>query len=378
MIKITHSLSDKTSDKIFNITLSENKVITESGKTAKLKLTEKEFENDREAFFYFEKKEWEMLKKGFLMKQPEASEGEPMLHYFMGSGYTGCLSLVNLGDLFAVYELKGDKNNYKYDALQFIDLNGNLKKSLDLPKVLPWNILFHDNKNFLLIDLDHFIYTYDIENDKFTQLTDNFKQPGSFISMSEHFIAFGAAPKIYVKDLESGQLLFEKEFDPQLYSGHSTQFKGAISKHGKLLATCTHAGSIEIFDIVSGKSETIQGNFEMVEKMDFIENDQILLVHEKYGSWGLRFFDLETKSELTFPDLKIPSYDTMIQHYTISKNGSQLIVVQHKNAYLFDLNEKKILYSFRLFHTIKNAKPLFGQDCVAFRTDYGCFSIYRI
>ena len=121
MIKITHSLSDKTSDKIFNITLSENKVITESGKIAKLKLTEKEFENDREAFFYFEKKEWEMLKKGFLMKQPEASAGEPMLHYFMGSGYTGCLSLVNLGDLFAVYELKGDKNNYKYDALQFID-----------------------------------------------------------------------------------------------------------------------------------------------------------------------------------------------------------------------------------------------------------------
>ena len=57
MIKITHSLSDKTSDKIFNITLSENKVITESGKIAKLKLTEKEFENDREAFFYFEKKE---------------------------------------------------------------------------------------------------------------------------------------------------------------------------------------------------------------------------------------------------------------------------------------------------------------------------------
>jgi hypothetical protein len=87
---------------------------------------------------------------------------------------------------------------------------------------------------------------------------------------------------------------------------------------------------------------------------------------------------LETKSELTFPDLKIPSYDTMVQHYTISKNGSQLIAVQHKNAYLFDLNEKKILYSFRLFHTIKNSKPVFGQDCVAFRTDYGCFSIYRI
>jgi hypothetical protein len=48
MIKITHSLSDNTSDKIFNITLSENKVITGSGKTAKLKLTEKEFENDED------------------------------------------------------------------------------------------------------------------------------------------------------------------------------------------------------------------------------------------------------------------------------------------------------------------------------------------
>ena len=126
------------------------------------------------------------------------------------------------------------------------------------------------------------------------------------------------------------------------------------------MATCTHAGSIEFFDIVSGKSETIQGNFEMVEKMDFIGNDRILLVHEKYGSWGLRFFDLETKSELTFPDLKIPSYDTMIQHYTISKNGSQLIAVQYKNAYLFDLNKKKILFSFRLFHTIQHTKPVFG------------------
>jgi WD40 repeat protein len=373
-----HNLTDSQNGKVFNISLSGNKVITESGKPGKTKETEKEFANEKEAAIFFEKKEWEMLKKGFLMKNPEASEFEPMLHYFMGSGYTGCLSLVNIGDSFAVYELTGDKNSYKFDCLQFIDNQGILLNRIELPKVFPWAMLWHKEKNLLFIDLDHFIYSYNIGNNTFTKLTDTFVQPGSFISMSEKRIAFGADPKIYVLDLDTNKILFEQEVKSELYSGHSTQFKGGISKNGKKLAICTHSGLINIHDIDTGKTEILNGDFQMVEAIEFIDNDKVLLLKEKYGSWGFRFFSIATKEELSFPGLKIPKNETLVNHFAINEDATKLVAIQYKTAYLFDLLTKQFLNSFDLSHIVRTAKPAFGKGCIGFRTDYGCFSVYKI
>ncbi len=375
---MTHHLTDSESGKVFNISLSGNKVITESGKPGKSKETEKEFANEKEAAIFFEKKEWEMLKKGFVFNNPQAVPGEPMLHYFMGSGYTGCLSIVNIGDCFAVYELTGDKNSYKFDCLRFIDTNGKLIKRIELPKVFPWAMLWHKEKNLLFIDLDHFIYSYNIENNTFTKLTETFVQPGSFISITENRIAYGADPNIYVLDLNSNKILFEQKVQSELYSGHSTQFQGGISKNGKKLAGCTHSGVINIHDIDSGNTEILNGNFQMVEAIEFIDNDSVLMLKEKYGSWGLRYFNIETKEEIIFPGLKIPGYDTLVHHFAINSDATKLVAVQHKKAYLFDLTTKQLLHSFNLSHTVKSAKPAFGKGCIGFRTDYGCFSVYKI
>ena len=62
-----HSLRNKELTKIFNIELLNLKVIYLSGNINKPRTFEKEFKSEEDALKFFYKKEWEMLKKGFVL-----------------------------------------------------------------------------------------------------------------------------------------------------------------------------------------------------------------------------------------------------------------------------------------------------------------------
>ena len=136
-----HILYDTATGKICRITLLGNKLITETGKPDKPRVTEKEFTTAEEAQKAFIKKEWETLKKGFVLRNENAKAGEPFLHYFIGGGYTGCLSFCGTPVGIFVYQNKlaykgkGDK-----DYLVLIDNAGNCLKEIELPEILAWDI----------------------------------------------------------------------------------------------------------------------------------------------------------------------------------------------------------------------------------------------
>ena len=67
-----------------------------SQKGGKTKQSKKEFASETEAKKACVKKEWESLKKGFIMQDSEAKAGKACLHVYIGGGYTGALSFASL------------------------------------------------------------------------------------------------------------------------------------------------------------------------------------------------------------------------------------------------------------------------------------------
>ena len=370
----THNLCDPQTDNICTIKLSDKKVIVETGKMGKSKTSEKEYSDHEEASKHFEKKEWEMLKKGYVLRNQDGKAGQPCLHYFVGGGNTGCLSISNLEENAAVYQAQ----NQNSDLIQVIDRNGILKETIELPAILPWDMLFHQTHKFLLLDIDHLIYTYSVARKEFTKLTSSFDQPGSFVSLCNSRMAYGSAPAVVVQDINSDKRIFERNFTPELYSGHSHQFQGAISKNGKLLAICIHSGQLIIIDLDSGKEIIINGSFEMIVQMEFANNDTLLVIKEQYGTWGVRYFDLVTTTEIEFPTLNAFSHSKEVDSFCFNEDQSKLVMVKRTNAYIFDFSNKQLLHTFKIDHCVKNAKPKFIGELLGFRTDYGCFSLYKV
>ena len=107
MKEIKHELIDKNSDKVIRLTLKDKILISKTGKIDKLKTTEKEFLRNEDALKNFYKKEWEALKKGFVLNNENAKIGQPILHKFIGGIYTGALAFASTSKEIFVY--KDDK-----------------------------------------------------------------------------------------------------------------------------------------------------------------------------------------------------------------------------------------------------------------------------
>ena len=79
MKNVTHQLIEKASGSVLILTLKDKSLFSEAGKSGKLKTTEKAFSDLEDARKNFYKKEWEALKKGFILHNYNAKPGEPFL-----------------------------------------------------------------------------------------------------------------------------------------------------------------------------------------------------------------------------------------------------------------------------------------------------------
>ena len=75
--------------------VEDKALVSVSQKGAKTKQSKKEFANEQEAKKACVKKEWESLKKGFILQDSEAKAGKACLHVYIGGGYTGALSFAS-------------------------------------------------------------------------------------------------------------------------------------------------------------------------------------------------------------------------------------------------------------------------------------------
>jgi hypothetical protein len=373
---VTHQLVEKETGKLLNLTLSGKNLISETGKPEKLKATEKEFSDLEDARKNFYKKEWEALKKGFVLNNENAKIGEPVLHKFIGGGNTGCLSFQQTPQGIYVYKSTNNEVDVM-DYLVLIDNLGNILNEITLPYPLSWTIEYRTATNSMILDIDHFIFEYKIENNSFSNLGNRGENWKSFVSVSKDKTAFATNGKIYITDNENNTLL-SINYDTEIIKG-TVPFCGKLSEDGKLLAFHNKVGEIQIIDTAKGEIvKKIVADFEMVEQMEFASNNNLLLIQEQYGTWGMRYFDLSDNKEIKIDGFKMPEYTQEVSAFCFNSDQSKLVLVQRTSAHVFDFNSKKLLHSFEIEHTVKTCKMKFVKDKLGVRTDYGCFSIYNV
>ena len=93
-------------------------LLSESVKNGKTRQTQKEFASADEAQKACVKKEWESLKKGYVLQNANAKAGKASLHVYIGGGY---------------------KENGSVDFLTRLGADGAIKGDIILPKPLAWH-----------------------------------------------------------------------------------------------------------------------------------------------------------------------------------------------------------------------------------------------
>lgn len=376
MKQLQHELIDKNSDKVIKLTLNNKILISETGKNNKLKTTEKEFSSNEDALNNFYKKEWEALKKGYVLNNENAEIGQPVLHKYIGGAYTGALAIENSPKGILVYEDK-IQNSETVGLINIIDNNGDVLKTIELPKSLAWNIEYRAGRNSLILDLDHYIYEFDIEKETFNNIGQEKSYVDSFISVAKDKIAFATLGKLSVMDNQN-KLLYTSEYSVELIKG-TAPFCGKLSKDGKLLAFHNKVGEIQIIDAEKGTLlSKINGEFEMVFQFEFANNNELLVVRERYGTWGMRYFDLTTNQEIELKELEIPEYTKDVNAFCFNADQTKLVLLQRADAHVFDFVNKKLLNSFKIEHLVKKCEIKFVGEKLGVRTDYGCFSLYNV
>ncbi|MDO7876315.1 hypothetical protein Q5H93_16340 [Hymenobacter sp. ASUV-10] len=379
MSSLSHRLTDPHSANSVTITLAGASLTVATGRPGKERTTTKTFGTPAEARQQFEKREWEALKKGFVLHQPTSPAGEPHLHYYLGKGYTGCLSFVGTPTGIYVYQNGWDNTSAQpVDYLLRLDAAGTLLATIALPKILPWDLHYNAPANRLLLDVDHFIYDYDLATGQFRQLAAPGSGPGihwtSFVAVSATVQAFAAEPTLHLQTL-AGQPLVEIPYRTDLVNGSSV-FAAALSKSGQQLALHTRFGEIQLLDTADGRLQsTITGNFTRIARLEFAANDTMLVVHAPWERGPLLFFEVATGRALAFPSLALPDNP---QDFCFNSDESRLVVLHRDTAWVYDFTGKKLLRSFHLYHTVKRAQARFVGDALGVRTDYGCFSLYAV
>ena len=374
--EIKHKLIDKSSKKVINLILKDKIIISETGKIDKLKITKKEFLSHEDALKNFYKKEWEALKKGFVLNDEQAQIGQPILHKFISGTYTGALSLEHSPKGIFVYEDRM-QNEEVVCSINLIDTLGNILNSIRLPKHLAWNIEYSPQRHSLILDIDHYIYEFDIEKETFYNLGQEKSYIDSFISVANDKIAFATLNKLTVVDNQNN-LLFTKDYEIEIVKGNSP-FCGKLSKDGTLLAFHNKVAEIQIIDAEKGMLlSTITGKFEMVYQFEFADNNKLLVLREQYGTWGMRYFDLSTNQEVKIKEIEIPEYTKYVNAFCFNADQTKLVLLQRADAHVFDFVNKKLLHSFKIEHLVKTCGIKFVGEKLGVRTDYGCFSIYNV
>jgi hypothetical protein len=377
MSSLSHHLTDPHSVNSVTLTLAGDSLSVATGRPGKERSTTKTFSTPAEARQHFEKREWEALKKGFVLHQPAAPLGEPLLHYYMGKGYTGCLSFVGTPVGIYVYQNGWDNTSKQpVDYLLRLDTAGTLLETIALPKILPWDLHYNAPANRLLLDVDHFIYDYDLATGQFRQLA----APSaggpwtSFVAVSAAVQAFAAEPTLHLQTL-AGQLLVDIPYRTDLVNG-SYVFAAALSKSGQQLALHTRFGEIQLINTADGHPQaTITGSFTRLARLEFAADDTLLVVHAPWERGPLLFFEVATGRALSFPSLASP--DTP-QDFCFNLDGSRLVVLVRDTAWVYDFTCQQLRHHFHLYHTVKRAQARFVGEALGVRTDYGCFSLYAV
>lgn len=363
-----------------NLRVQGQILISESVKNGKSRQTQKEFASADEAQKACIKKEWESLKKGYVLQNSDAKAGEASLHVYIGGGYTGALAFSGAeGELF-VYKCGGYKEGGALDDFLIrLDASGAVKQQIVLPKPLAWQA--ERAGEILLLDLDHLIFKFDPASGEFNDLSKdisfkNSKEFTSFVCAAKDTAAFAMFGQIFT--LRGGEISPLAEYKSEMKS-YTPILCAAISDEGTRLALCCKQNEIKILSTLSGEIlNEIRGDFGIFDKICFLA-DGSLLGKERYTS---KLVCLDTASGERLNPAWLRDECAEADELCINEDGSRLALISYDKARIIDLKSGNLRLSFELSHVVKRCEAKFerinGEEFLAVRTDYGCFSLYKI
>ncbi len=370
-------LENSDLDKSFEIEINENVVTYQTIKNNKGRIYKKELTTNEEAVDFFYKKQWDMLKKNFVFSQETNQIGCPKLHYFTSDGYSGCLSFENLGNEIIVYKQGSyeDANN-QVDYIDLITPKGNLIQEIKLPTILPWNIEHTKHKDFVLMDLDHSIFKFHANTRDFERIVEfTTGEAKSIISISAKYYCYATNESLIVKDYHDN-IQFERALALETIKGQ-TLFCASLSKHSDIIAIHSKTGEVDLFDVKKNELiKTIKCDIDFIDNIQFVENDQTLILKPRYNK-PLIYIDIDKEKLLKYTNLEINEIKE-VEDYCLNQDESILVLLQRSKAYVYDFKKKQFLTSFKIEHMGRRAKIKFINHELGVRTDYGCFSIYKI
>jgi len=372
----TRQLFQNETSKIHFLSRTGKAVKEDSGLTGKTKTTEKTFPSEDAAKLHIKKKELELLRKGFVYRNPSARQGEAKMHYFLSRFYTGALSFQDT--IHGIYlSAVGPDPDPRTDFMDLIDLEGNLKKRVDLPRNLAWEMAYSNETDLLFLLLDKCIYAYNSSTEEWKALTDS--DPREFsvkcLAANDSAIVFNSKETIHLA--QNAQSAWEGKFDFE-WSRNQEQLAMAISPDGKLLALLNKNEQVEIIDILTGKTiNDLAVGTNAIAQMNFIQNNKVLVFKDNNGYWKVRFFDLQTGKEISYDWLEQPAYEYAF-YYAINPDETRLAIAYGYYVVIYDLVSKKRMYDFQFEHCVKKAEIKFIGNLLGARTDQGCFSLYGI
>ena len=363
-----------------NLRVNGQILISESVKNGKTRQTQKEFASPYEAQKACVKKEWESLKKGYVLQNAGAEAGEASLHVYIGGGYTCALAFVGAeGELF-VYKCGGYKEGGALDDFLIrLDASGAVKQQIVLPKPLAWRA--ERAGEVLLLDLDHLIFKFDPASGEFNDLSKdisfkNSKEFTSFVCAAKDTAAFAMFGQIFT--LRGDEISPLAEYKSEMKS-YTPILCAAISDDGTRLAIHRKQNEIKILSTLNGEIlNEIKGDFGIFDKICFLADGSVL-GKERYAS---KLVCLDTAIGERLNPAWLRDEYAEADELCVSADGLRLALISYDKARIIDLKSGNLQLSFELSHVVKRCEAKFerinGEEFLAVRTDYGCFSLYKI
>ena len=363
-----------------NLRVEGQILLSESIKNGKTRQTQKEFASAGEAQKACVKKEWESLKKGYVLQNSDAKADRASLHVYIGGGYTGALAFAGAeGELF-VYKCGGYKEGGALDDFLIrLDASGAVKQQIVLPKPLAWRA--ERAGEILLLDLDHFIFKFDPASGEFSDLSQGLifkssKEFTSFVCAAKDTAAFAMFGQIFT--FRSGEISPLAEYRSKMKS-YTPILCAALDGDGMRLALHCKQNEIKITSTLNGEAlNEIRGDFGIFDKICFLADGSVL-GKERYTG---KLVCLDAASGEWLNSAWLRGECGEADELCVSADGLRLALINYDKAHIIDLKSGNLQLSFELSHVVKRCEAKFerinGEEFLAVRTDYGCFSLYKI
>ena len=136
---------------------------------------------------------------------------------------------------------------------------------------------------------------------------------------------------------------------------------------------------IKILSTLNGEIlNEIKGDFGIFDKICFLADGSVL-GKERYAG---KLFCLDATSGERLNPAWLRGECAEADELCVSTDGLRLALISYDKARIIDLKSGNLQLSFELSHVVKRCEAKFerinGEEFLAVRTDYGCFSLYKI